>query len=210
MIITVTIMAHPKRKLYAEYLESMLKYYPFSEVSITWDQKNIEWDTGMRALLAGVGKGDYHVVIQDDAILTPNFYENIQGAITNCPDKTLISLYTGTARPLGKRVKAAVNKAYFASWLRFGLLLWGVGIVIPSDHIEPMLDFVSDRNELYDSRIGIFYQRNMLPIYYTMPSLVDHDDGLGSLLGHGQAPEPRVAHKLASSLVSWNKQSIDI
>lgn len=210
MNISITIMAHPSRKVQAEALLDQLQQYAFCDISIIWDELNIEWDTGSRALRYGVGKGEWHVVIQDDAILTPCFYDNIVGAIKHCPTKTLISLYTGTARPFGDRVKDAVGRAYYATWLRYMLLLWGVGLVIPSDHIEPMLEFVADRDEQYDMRIGIFYQRNMLPIYYTMPSLVDHDDDIGSLLGHGQAPEPRVAHRLATGLIVWNRDIIDI
>lgn len=203
-------MAHPSRKLQAEALLDQLSKYIFCDISIIWDELNIEWHTGERALRSGVGKGDWHIVIQDDAILTPCFYDNIVGAIKNVPTKSLISLYTGTARPFGDRVKAAVDKAYYATWLRHMLLLWGVGILIPSDHIEPMLDFVDERDEQYDTRIGIFYQRNRLPVYYTMPSLVDHDDNIGSLLGHGQSPEPRVAHKLANGPINWNKDVIEI
>jgi len=73
-----------------------------------------------------------------------------------------------------------------------------------------MIEFVVDRTEPYDTRIGIFYQRNRLPVYYTMPSLVDHDDDLDSLLDHGKAKGARVAHRLATGLVAWNKQVIDI
>lgn len=210
MEISVAIMAHPRRKKQAQALLDQLSQYTFCDISIIWDKTNTEWDTGERALRYGIRKGDWHIVVQDDAILSPDFYNNVVGAIKAVPMKTLISLYTGTARPFGARVKAAVDKAYYATWLRHYMLFWGVGILIPSDHIEPMLEFVSDRHELYDTRIGIFYQRNMLPVYYTMPSLVDHDDDLGSLLDHGSAPEPRVAHKLATGPVQWNRDVIDI
>ena len=215
MTITVCIMAHPKRKLQAEYLQAILQYYPFSEVTIAYDHKdagshNEEWDNGTRALQAGIGKGDWHVVIQDDAILTPNFYENIVSAINNVPTKTVISLYTGKARPLGPRVASAVARCKDETWLTYWLLLWGVGIVLPTSHIEPLLEFVADRTEPYDTRIGIFYQRNRIPVYYTMPSLVDHDDDMPSLLDHGQDPEPRVAHRLATGPVRFNNRVVNI
>jgi len=208
--ITITVMAHPKRAKAAKAIYAELKKYPFKEVTITWDELNDEWHTGERALRAGIGKGEWHIVVQDDAILSPDFYTNVKGAVENVPLKTLISLYTGTSRPMGKRVKLAVDKAYHATWLTHWLLFWGVGILIPSDHIDPMLEFIEGRTELYDMRIGLFYQRNRLPVYYTMPSLVDHDDDAGSLLGHGQSLEPRVAHKLANGPVCWNKTVIDI
>jgi hypothetical protein len=216
MNISVTVMAVPSREIRAEHLRSLLQRYPFSDISVTYDfaeggTHESEWNNGVESLRSGLGKGDWHCVIQDDAILTPNFYENIEGAINNCPGgKTLISLYTGMPRPLGKRVKLAVDKVVDETWLEYWLLMWGVGILIPTSHIEPMIDFVSDRTEPYDTRIGIFYQRNRLPIYYTMPSLVDHDDDLDSLLGHGKAKGARVAHRLATGLVAWNKQVINI
>jgi len=75
----------------------------------------------------------------------------------------------------------------------------------------PMLEFVEDYTEPYDTRIGMFYQRNMLPVYYTMPCLVDHDDELGTAIpGHGTEPGARVAHKLATGVIQWNNQVIDI
>lgn len=217
MRISVTVMAVPARKVQAEALRSILSQYPFSDVSVTYDQvaagtHESEWNNGANSLRAGLGKGDYHVVIQDDAILTPNFYENIEGAIANCPGgKTLISLYTGKARPFPIRITEAVKRADRATWLRHYLLIWGVGIIIPTSHIEPMLDFVADWTEPYDTRIGIFYSRNRIPVYYTMPCLVDHDDEMGTAIpGHGTKPGARVAHKLATGLVAWNDQVVDI
>jgi len=192
-----------------------LSYYPFSDVSVIYDQvaagtHDSEWNNGVEALRAGLGKGDWHVVIQDDAILSPKLYANIEGAINNAPSKSLISLYCGKPRPLGKRVQLAVDKVVDETWLQYWLLMWGVGLLIPTSHIEPLIEFVVDRTEPYDTRIGIFYQRNRLPVYYTMPSLVDHDDDLDSLLDHGKAKGARVAHRLATGLVAWNKQVIDI
>lgn len=215
MNITASVMAHPKRKVHAEALATELRKYPFAEVTISYDgidshTHQDEWNNGKRAMLAGVFKGDWHVVIQDDAILTPNFYENLQGAIANVPIKTLISLYTGKPRPLGNRVRVAVDKVKDETWLSYWLLMWGVGLLIPTSHIPHLIEFVDDRTEPYDTRIGIFYQRNRLPVYYTMPSLVDHNDHLGSLLEHGKAEGARVAHMLATGLVSWNNLVIPI
>lgn len=209
MNISITIMAHPKRRKQAERLLVELAGYPFIHCYITWDEINEEWHTGKRALLSGVGKGDWHVVIQDDAILTPDFYQNIEQMIYSLNQKTLISLYTGKPRPLGGRVKGAVDRAPDGSFLRFHQLMWGVGIVIPTSHIEPMLEFVEDIALQYDNKIGEFYCRNGLPVYYCIPSLVDHDDDTDSLLpGHGRDInfEPRVAHRVATGLVSWTSR----
>lgn len=221
MNITACVMAHPKRRASAEALALQLKKYPFMDVSISFDgtdefSHQSEWDNGKRALLKGINRGDWHIVVQDDAILCPDFYNNLVGAINAVPSKSIISLYTGTARPMAKRVQAAVDKAQYCSWIQFWMLLWGVGIAIPSDHIEPMLEFVEDpvyADAQYDNKIGYFYNRNRLPVWYTMPSLVDHDDDMDTLLGgHGRHlnNEKRVAHKFATGPVSWNSKVIDM
>lgn len=209
MKISLAIMAHPARRQQAELLFAQVRRYPFAGAQIVYDEKREEWDTGKRALQAGLGHGDWHVVIQDDAILTPDFYENLENAIKALKQKTLISLYTGTARPMGRRVKEAMGKAKDGEWLRLNQLLWGVGIVLPTSQIEPMLEFVEDIELQYDNKIGEFYNLNNLPVYYTVPSLVDHNDNMGSLLdGHGKAvnDDPRIAHRLAAGLVTWTNK----
>lgn len=219
MKISVSIMAHPKRRQEAVILLEKLKKYPFVKSSITWDQKNGEWDTGKRALEVGINAGgDYHVVLQDDAILPPDFYNHLENALKTVPLKSLISLYTGTGRPLGQRVTAAVAKAKNVSWLRSDLLYWGVGIAMPTSHIVEVLDFVADRTEVYDFRIGWAYMRNRLPVFYTNPSLVDHDDAMGSLLKQSALVSradyekvPRVAHNfIGDRTVNWNNAVLDI
>lgn len=214
MRISVSIMAHPKREAAAMALYDELCKYPFSDVYIVWDQVNDEWNTGERAVKLGAAlNSDWHLVIQDDALLTPDFYSNLEGAILKLPVKGLMSLYVGTVKPYGKRVEEAVKKATRATWLRHYMLLWGVAIVIPSDQITAMLDYLDEpkyKDTQYDTRLGMFYLANRLPIHYTMPSLVNHDDDLGSLLPDHQQPQPRVAHRLATGPVIWNDEVIDI
>lgn len=210
MKISLAIMAHPSRTNAANRLALELGQYPFAAPQIIYDEINEEWHTGKRALQYGIGKADWHVVIQDDAILTPDFYRNIEKAIFALRQKTLISLYTGTSRPIPGRVKAAVDAAPDGSFLRFQQLMWGVGLVIPTSHIEPMLEFVEDIELKYDNKIGEFYCRQGLYVYYTVPSLVDHDDDIDSLLpGHGRAinDEPRKAHRVAGGLIDWTDKS---
>lgn len=218
-MISVTIMAHPKRRKQAEKLLVQLAGQGFIMRYITWDQNNNEWDTGSRALAAGIGSGsDYHVVLQDDAILCPNFYDNVVAALAALPQRSLVSFYTGTGRPLPDRVTNAVKRAPNGSWLQFQTLLWGVGIAVPTAHIADLLEFVADRTEVYDTRIGYAYSRQALPVYYTNPSLVDHDDDIGSLLKQSAlvpASEyektPRRAHNfIGDRQIAWTGQTTDI
>jgi hypothetical protein len=151
-------MAHPKRKREAEALYKQLIQYPFSDVYIIWDELNNEWHTGERALKGGIVLGsDWHLVIQDDAVLTPHIYDNIEGLISALPVKSVVSLYTGKVRPLQDRVIPAVQKAPNGSFLSHYMMMWGVAILLPSDQIEAMLEFAADpmlREDKYDIRVG--------------------------------------------------------
>lgn len=214
MNISLTIMAHEGRRKRAETMLEKLSKHPFSSCYITWDQVNEEWHTGERALRSGIDAGaNWHCVLQDDAIVPDDFYTHLTNAINNVPTRSLISLYTGQSRPFPKRVATAVDRAKGCSFLQFYMLLWGVGIVLPTTHIEPLLEECETRQEPYDTRIGIWYLRNMLPVFYTNPSLVDHDDDLGSLLDHGKAPGRRVAHNYIGNLEDpprWNNKAVSI
>lgn len=212
MKISITIMAHPKRTAQAKALFDRLYQYSFSDVSITWDEQNDEWHTGRRSLMAGVNaKSDYHVVLQDDAIINEHFFTNLVKAIENAPVRTVLSLYTGTTRPFAARVAAAVKKAQNGTYLQGYTLFWGVGIVIPTDHILPMLEFADNETDPYDTRIGLFYFRNMMPVLYTNPSLVDHDDDLAGLVNHeGLVMGRRVAHRFIDADCDWTASITEI
>lgn len=212
MKITIAIMAHPSRTEQANALYKKLAQYPFAAPQIIWDEQNSEWHTGRRALEYGVDKGDVHVVLQDDAIINEYFFTNLQKALKAAPQRTLLSLYTGTVRPFNERVGKAVAKANGASWLQGYTLFWGVGIVIPTDHITHLLEFCDNETDPYDTRIGLFYFRNMLPVLYTNPSLVDHDDDIGTLVGQrADLPQGRrVARNMINSDVEWNGNIVEI
>lgn len=216
MKISVAIMAHPKRSEQANWLfAKLVTMGRFKEVCIIWDEKNDEWHTGQRAWECGKGVADWHLVVQDDALISDphSLYENIESMIRAVPTKSVISLYTGKVRPLPERVTEAVAKAPDGSFITHYMLMWGVAILLPTDHIEPMLDFLDEpkyNDTKYDIRIGIFYQRNRLPIYYSMPSLFDHNDDFGSLIGNDYEKEPRVAHRLATGRVDWTDRVITL
>lgn len=212
MKISIAIMAHPKRVLEAERLHKLIKTMPFSYVSLIFDSQNDEWKNGETCLYQSFGS-DWHIVIQDDAIISPLFYENVVKAIENIPSESLISFYTGRVRPYSFQVNRAVHKAdeRGASWLSAGTLFWGVCIAIPTKHIEGVLRFAQNRREAYDSRIGRYFMQNKLPVYYAYPSIADHDYTLGSLIGNDRTVEPRVAHRYEPGLITaWNKDVIPV
>jgi hypothetical protein len=192
MNISVTVMADHRRDASARRLANLVE-----ADHISFDHQRNEWGNGAAALLAH-GNTDWHCVIQDDAEPVEGFRHQLEHTIRSTPHRTLISLYTGTGRPLQRRVAAAVNTD--ATFLQHKGLLWGVGYLIPTADIEPMLAWCKNRREPYDRRIGAWYQHTRRPVLYLNPSLLDHTD-TGSLIGHDKHVERR-AHRLGTP--QWN------
>lgn len=202
-------MAHPKRKKQAEKLKQKLAKGGWTKLTISYDQKDDEWSNGENSLLSYDEDADYHLVIQDDAVISDNLYENCVGLIQHAPYKTIISLYTGTVRPFNREVSTYVERARKeeASFIKTKRVLWGVALLIPTSDIEKIVQFCKDRKELYDTRIGRYYQHMGKPTLLCNPSIVDHDYTLPSLTGH-EVEEPRHARYYEPELVKWNSKTI--
>lgn len=202
-------MAHPKRKKQAEKLKQKLAKGGWTKLTISYDQKNDEWSNGENSLLSYDKSSDYHLVIQDDAIISDNLYKNCVGLIQCAPYRTIISLYTGTVRPFNREVSTYVERAREkeASFIKTKRVLWGVALLIPVSDIENIVRFCKGRSELYDTRIGRYYQHMGKPTLLCNPSIVDHDYTLPSLTGH-EVQEPRRARYYEPELVKWNSKTI--
>lgn len=209
MKISVAIMAHPKRVIEAARLYEKLCKMPFTNVALVFDANNNEWETGERSLRSH-DYSDWHIIIQDDAMISDHFYDNALTAINNVPSESLVSFYTGKVRPYAQKISQAVEKADAAgaNWLRATTLYWGICIAIPTNQIPAIIEHCRLNKREYDRRIGSYYMLHKLPVYYTHPSIVDHDYTIGSLLGNDRVKEPRVAHKYHDALLSEVNKSI--
>lgn len=193
-MIEAIIMAHPKRKDNVNKLFLQLtKDFP---TKIIWDKKNNEWDTGKRCLEAATSACDWTLIIQDDAVLTPFFKENLEkvGGIVKNPTSLYLGKHNKTNGVIGKIVEDA--KGY--SFLALVECLHGVALLLPTKDCQ---EIAKEENSLdYDKKIGNFYKKRKVPIYYTLPSLVDHND-CGSLIKHDCCQ--RVAFYTAKKIINF-------
>lgn len=207
-------MCHPSRVLEAEKLYRKLKKMPWVSVAFVSDRGTGEWETGKSAILERYNMSDYHLVIQDDAIIGESFYQNALAALEAVPTKSLVSFYLGRVRPNRQTVEVAFERAMTAdkSFLIAKTLLWGVCIAIPTEDISNMLQFSKMYPKLlYDNRIGQYYLVHKRPVYYTKISLVDHNDDLPSIAGSKKSKAPRVAHQfVGDDLISFNSEVEEI
>lgn len=214
MRMSVSIMAHPVRSAEAEELRGWL-----GDVPIVYDTNpepsadpRQRWDTGKAAWMEHDPSADWHMVIQDDALVCEDMIAGMESALTVLGPDGLVSAYTGKGRPNQLSVRNALNTARIHKWqwTHTWSLNWGVAIIAPVSTIPDMLEWCSrPAREMtnYDMRIGQYY-RDIVHwrTRYTIPSLADHRDTF-SLVGHGQGGY-RVAHNAltGSALdIDWSR-----
>lgn len=196
------VAAVPSRREMAERLAEA------TNATIVWDRGLGQLDTMTRAWESRQG-ADYTLVIEDDAVPHPDFLWHLAQVPQNAPAVAPISLYLGRDRRLvHRRISEAVKSASCnrVSWLRCNRLLHGVAVTLPESLIDPMLQGVSGTNA-YDDRMSAYFQKNKIHTYYTVGSLVDHDDG-PSASGHDRG-FVRQAHLFEPPL-TWNRSVIDV
>jgi len=172
-VISTVVMAHPQRRHMVTELTGFLD----RPTHIVWDEHDDVIDTGRRCLQAHDPKASHHLIIQDDAVPCADLFAGVEKLISQRPETFVqpLSLYVGKVRP---HTAQAVRNMTMARRERRSLMamagpLWGVCLVIPTDHLPALIGFY-DRQGLrgYDSRIGAYYKGRQC--LYTVPSLVEH------------------------------------
>ena len=188
-------MAHPSREKYFNHLRERLGDVPFS---IDSESKGLVWNCENAWKLYDPS-ADYHVVIQDDGIICENFRERAEKIISEAVKENgeiCFNFYYGIRVALKQEAAEGLKKGYVIS----DRPRWGVAICIPTKLIPEMICFyekLTDKQD--DTRIGRFILSKKLPIYFPMPSLIDHRAELKSLVGNAFSPG-RKAYKFIDNV----------
>jgi hypothetical protein len=171
MSISVSIMAHPSRKAFIPYIFEKLG----QEVSVAWDQISNRWDTGKRAWQLHDPAASHHLVLLDDVILSRNLLAVLPKVIAGAPGQP-ISLFARNKKHWNPLIEQCLQDRRRVRWLVLQRLNWGPAVLLPTADIAPMLAWVDEHCHMpnYDVRIGYWYLTQRRPVWYTMPSLVDH------------------------------------
>lgn len=201
-------MAHPSRGELARALAARL------EAPIEWDRRGEEWDTGRRALLAYDPAADYHVVVQDDAIVPDSFLEAVD-LVTDTAEGAPLGLYVGRVRPYARLVTKAVAAAERAGapWIQARGPWWGVATAWPVGMIPALVAWCDlSTHPYYDNRLRAFVRQAGLWCRYPIPSLVDHDPALKSLVDYGGGD--RRAHRYIGdrdpASIDWTLEAVRV
>jgi hypothetical protein len=210
MRISASVMAHPNRVEHVrELMESLDRPVP-----IHWDDEGPPsgsgdrvWRTARGAWSLSDPAADYHVLLQDDAIVSADFLAGIEQMLDHVPAGAVVSPYLGTGRMAAPRwdvlCRTATDRG--ASFIRSGQVLWGVCLAVPVADLPAMLDWCDRRAGVPDDmRVAGWAKREGREVWYPWPSLADHRTSV-SLTKHRALDRVARRHHTGSALdLSWS------
>lgn len=168
MKLSISIMAHPEREQYFDYFKKLLGDVPFA----------IDTGCGLLENCKNAWKlhdpsADYHLVLQDDAILCENFRARALEVLEKADGLPVSFIYINPI-PFIKGAKLIYEQGY----IKQAGLSGGVALCLPVALISRMLSHYDTLRLPHDDhRIGNFLITNAIPIYSPIPSLIDHRVG---------------------------------
>lgn len=200
----IAIVAHTSRSEKAHQLmaQTRAEYMTVDDGKLGCERnhrKAWEW-------LAKHNKGEWSVILEDDAEPVSDFRNHLHEALAHAPGP-IVSLYLGTNRPgfCQASIRSAIAEAEsMTSQPSFLVsnppaLLHAVGVVIRTDIITEALEGtarVPYALHPVDTGLGMWAAANGHGICYTYPSLVDHAFGSTVIAEHHDG-EPRTAERRA-------------
>lgn len=204
MKLSIAIQSHPAR---AELAASLQARLPGSEVVADPDPdygKPNAWRTYRAALEATPAWADHRLILQDDVTLCNGFLEAAEEALAARPDD-FVSFYHG-GKPGDEnhpRIDRALSLGDVFVNVNIKRYVYAVALSWPTCCIQPILDWINAQNypALFtadDEIIGRGLRAFDCPVLATVPSLVQHEDVVPSLMGlrtRGGRDPARVAYR---------------
>lgn len=184
MKLSISIMGHPSRESFFKHLTDNLGNVPFA-----LDHNNAgEWENCKAAWRLHDPSAQWHVVIQDDAIICKDFMARALSVIKKAKqildvEDYVCNFYFGARKSARKTAAKAMVRGYWVNTQP----KWGVAICMQTKFIEDMIKFGDKLTDPAfgtrdDIRIAKFIGHKNIPVYFPMPSIINHRAGQ-SLVG---------------------------
>lgn len=171
--LSLAIMTHPSRTAQLESLKEQIGDQ--IEYNVFVDDQNLGlWENAKRAWKAYDPEADYHMVLQDDVILSKNFFSVVR--------RILPGVFTGDSisfcDSLPSEMAIAENAGYH--WVTSTKVRHGQCLVQPISQINDFVHFsdwfVRPDYDHDDGRLEMFLYKHKRAMWHSIPSLVEHDD----------------------------------
>jgi hypothetical protein len=169
---SVSIMAFHTREPFFNYLKGVFgDDVPFA---IDDGSKGI-WKNCSDAWRLYDPKAEYHIVIQDDAIIGKDFFSKVMDIITKKEKDGdfIFSFYAD--QMMGAKVTAARNRK--RDCVISGMIFNEVALCMKTKHISDMIKWCDERGSETDQDIWKWAHLRRIKILYPIPSLIDHRPG---------------------------------
>ena len=181
-------MCHPRRQKAADRLIAHAGGFP---LRLALDPEPDGPPTSLRAAVRAwssvADDSTHHLVLQDDAMPAPAFFDRVQDIVATAPDAAL-ALFTSWSCRNGAAVRLGALRG--ASWVSAtSEYIPTVALVLPADVARGYASFAAAHGEGWSDDVTMLrYLRSRgVPCLLSVPNLVEHDDvpSVASNDGHG-------------------------
>lgn len=182
-------MAHPSR---AAAAQRTLEQLQGLDAAIAYDPDPAgapsAWRTFQR--IVAVAPRDGHLlVVQEDVVVGRGFARAV-GKVAAAAPGAIVALYAGKLLRAVPHLRAAAARCQTMAPLGYNEYIPCVSVLIPGGLLDD-LDGWGRRNipagyRHDDEALGGFARGRGLPVFTTIPSLVDHDNSVDSIAGHSE------------------------
>ncbi|MFM4719740.1 stealth conserved region 3 domain-containing protein [Aeromonas bivalvium] len=184
--ISKTIMAYYKREHRIPEIRKMIGDANVSLDDGSWGL----WENAKRSWMSFDAKCDYHLVIQDDAVVCRSFYNVLASHINIEPNRFMCLYFRYKSHKTHSELNFAGENGVSKNGFLFPRLQWGLALLCPANIVKDMVSFADEISDVKmknkdDLRFSQYLSSINHSVYYPLPSLVDQSADCTSLIGHG-------------------------
>lgn len=210
MGISICIQHHPRR---ADLLTGLLSALTPAKVQVIRDPDPSgpagPWRTYRRALETTPAWASHRVILQDDVTLCRSFFSTLERALAARPDQLVALCVCARPRISARRIHSAAHDGRSWAVLDISRFVPVIALAWPAELIAPALEWVDQQTwprefTADDEIVGRAARALRLEVLATVPSLVQHEDMVPSLIGRRVLAGGRDPGRVAALFVAGN------